>query len=69
MFHHLHLVEAGSTRWHRYLRFRDRLRDDAHLASQYARLKTDLAIQFADDRDGYTRAKTDFIENALRPTD
>ena len=63
---HLHLVEAESAHWHRHLRFRDRLRVDARLAAEYSHLKMRLASQFADDREGYTRAKADFVEGVLR---
>jgi GrpB-like predicted nucleotidyltransferase (UPF0157 family) len=45
----------------RHLRFRDALRDDPQLATAYVALKRSLAERMADDREGYTAAKTAFI--------
>ncbi len=61
--HHLHLV-ADPDVLARHLRFRDMLRSDTQLASDYAALKRDLAKRMADDREGYTAAKTAFIQSA-----
>jgi GrpB-like predicted nucleotidyltransferase (UPF0157 family) len=58
--HHLHLV-ADAEELARHLRFRDALRRDARLARRYAALKRELAGRMADDREGYTAAKTSFI--------
>lgn len=63
--HHLHLVPTGSQRYRDELAFRDRLRADPELAADYAALKQALAKRFADDRDAYTEAKSDFISRAL----
>ena len=43
------------------LAFRDRLRNDGALASEYVALKRELAVTFRDDRPAYTDAKTDFV--------
>lgn len=59
--HHLHLVADG-VELARHLRFRDTLRSEPQLASDYAALKRDLAKRLADDREGYTAAKTAFVE-------
>ncbi|WP_397376174.1 GrpB family protein [Paenibacillus sp. sptzw28] len=42
--------------------FRDYLRADPGLVKQYGELKRLLAEQYHSDPDGYTRAKTDFIQ-------
>lgn len=63
--HHLHLVPTGSNRFNDELAFRDRLRTDRALATEYASLKRDLAQRFPDDREAYTEAKTEFILDAL----
>ncbi len=63
--HHVHVVELNGPCWRRYLAFRDRLRADAALASNYATLKSALAARFAADRDAYTDGKTGFVEAAL----
>ncbi len=63
--HHLHLVPVGSKRYRDELAFRDRLRADARLAGQYVTLKRSLASRFAQDREAYTEAKSDFVRRAL----
>lgn len=63
--HHVHVVSMHDMQWHRYLFFRDRLRSDAGLRSEYAALKQSLARRFADDRVGYTTGKQDFIGRVL----
>jgi len=62
--HHLHLMELGETT-NRHLAFRDYLRVHADEARRYAQLKTELADRFRDDREGYTEAKTAYIEDVL----
>ncbi|MEV6964558.1 GrpB family protein [Hamadaea sp. NPDC051192] len=63
---HLHVVAAGDPQWPRYLAVRDRLRADPEAVARYGALKRDLAVQYADDRRAYTRAKTDFLRDLLR---
>ncbi len=59
--HHLHLVdEPGELE--RRLHFRDRLRADPVLASEYAALKRTLAERYRDDREAYTEAKSEFVK-------
>ncbi len=59
---HLHLVPHGSPRYVAMPTFRDRLRADPSLASEYAALKQRLAAEHADDREAYTAAKAPFVE-------
>ncbi len=61
--HHLHMVKSGSDFWQRHLLFRDYLRAHTEAASEYARLKRQLAARFGTDREGYTEAKSDFIRS------
>ena len=61
--HHLHLVDARDD-LDRCLRFRDNLRSNPKLAAEYAALKRALAARYREDREGYTKAKTAFIEGA-----
>jgi GrpB-like predicted nucleotidyltransferase (UPF0157 family) len=62
--HHLHLVdERGAI--DRCLRFRDNLRVDPKLAADYVALKRELAARLREDRDGYTKAKSKFINDAV----
>jgi GrpB-like predicted nucleotidyltransferase (UPF0157 family) len=62
---HLHAVELNSRLWKEHLAFRDRLRADANLCSQYQSLKLRLAEEFADDKSAYTTAKSPFIQAVL----
>ncbi len=63
--HHLHMVESGSDLWERHLLFRDYLREHPDEAEAYYGLKVRLAAEFRTGREGYTEAKTRFIEAAL----
>jgi GrpB-like predicted nucleotidyltransferase (UPF0157 family) len=68
--HHLHLVVHNGDKWKRRLQFRENLRKHPLIALEYARLKSDLAVKYKCDREGYTKAKTEFIErhsNAATP--
>jgi len=61
--HHLHLVDEQED-LNRCLRFRDSLRANPALASDYVALKRALAARFRENRAGYTKAKSRFIEDA-----
>ena len=61
--HHLHLVDQREG-LDRCLRFRDSLRANPKLAAEYATLKRALAARFRADREGYTEAKSKFINDA-----
>lgn len=63
----VHLVESGGYRWQRNLVFRDRLRGDPKLSSEYQNLKLKLAEAHRDDRPSYTRAKMAFINAVVGP--
>jgi GrpB-like predicted nucleotidyltransferase (UPF0157 family) len=62
---HLHAVETASPFWIDDLAFRDALRNDRALASEYLDLKRRLAASFGDDLEGYTLAKAPFIRSVL----
>ena len=61
--HHLHLVDEPED-LERCLRFRDSLRADPKLASDYVALKRALAARLLEDRQAYTKAKSKFINEA-----
>ena len=58
--HHVHMVTAESSFYERLL-FRDYLRNYPEEAQRYGDLKKELAARFAQDREAYTQAKSDFI--------
>ena len=62
---HLHAVVHGSAIWKEQIGFRDALRFDPALASQYADLKLRLAAEFKHDKSAYTDAKAPFIQTVL----
>jgi GrpB-like predicted nucleotidyltransferase (UPF0157 family) len=64
--HHIHMVLKNSNQWENQLRFRDYLRTHADARQEYAALKRTLALEFADNREGYTDAKQDFVFATLR---
>ncbi|ADM69591.1 hypothetical protein GMA19_01771 [Paenibacillus polymyxa E681] len=51
--------------WDRQLLFRNRLREQPELIQQYDVLKRRLAMENQHDREAYTEAKTDFVQNVL----
>lgn len=57
--YHLHLRRRGD---HNELYFRDYLRTHSEAAEEYAKLKRRLFPTYEHDRDGYTQAKTEFVE-------
>ncbi|MDB5530577.1 MAG: glutamate-rich protein GrpB [Devosia sp.] len=63
--HLLHVVAHDGPKWHRNLRFRDRMLADPTLARDYEALKTRLAIEFADNRAAYTDGKEQFVDAAV----
>jgi len=56
---HLHLRFAGDNN---ELYFRDYFNEKSNIAKEYERLKLDLWHKFEHNRDGYSEAKTEFIE-------
>jgi len=62
---HLHMVEQTSEFWERHLSFRDWLRTHREDAQEYYRLKKELAARFGRDREGFTDAKTPFIQSIV----
>jgi len=63
--HHLHLVPEGSRRYPGELAFRDGLRADPNLASEYLALQHELARRFPCNREAYTDAKSKFVRRVL----
>lgn len=63
--HHYHFAPASHPIW-QGLDFRDHLRHNPEDAKAYAELKHRLAHTFAQDRERYTQAKTQFISDIHR---
>jgi GrpB-like predicted nucleotidyltransferase (UPF0157 family) len=63
---HLHAVAEDSRFFVEHLLFRDALRSDSRLAAEYFAVKVALAARFGDDREGYTDAKSSFIQSVIR---
>jgi GrpB-like predicted nucleotidyltransferase (UPF0157 family) len=63
--HHLHLVPHRSELWTQRLAFRDYLRANASVASEYVELKTRLAEAHRTDRDAYTQGKGPFVSRVV----
>ena len=59
----MHLVDEREG-LNRCLRFRDTLRAHRQLAAECVALKRALAARFREDREGYTKAKSNFINDA-----
>jgi GrpB-like predicted nucleotidyltransferase (UPF0157 family) len=64
--HHLYVCMPDSGEYRRHILFRDHLRAHPQDARAYANLKRDLAEKFAADREAYTHAKTEFVEQIVR---
>jgi GrpB-like predicted nucleotidyltransferase (UPF0157 family) len=63
--HHLYCCNRDSTPLRNHLQFRDYLRRNPEAATQYGKLKRDLASQ-APDIDFYVDGKTNFITEILK---
>ena len=64
--HHVHVFQTGHPEVERHLLFRDYLCAHPLEAQAYGRLKEILAVQYRRDTDGYTVAKSGFIEEMDR---
>ncbi len=62
---HVHVVGRSSRAWISYLRFHALLLDDAEARERYQSAKRELARAFAQDRQGYTTAKSAVVEELL----
>lgn len=64
--HHLNLVlQDDPEQWTKPIAFRDYLRTHEAERERYAKLKTKLAEQYADDRATYTKLKDDFFQSII----
>lgn len=63
--HHVHITQAGSQFATDMLEFRDILLANKPIAKEYQKLKYCLSQKFANNRDAYYAAKTQFFESVL----
>lgn len=61
----VHVVAHDNFQWECYLLFRDELRANESLRLEYGSLKTSLAVDFANDRVGYSQAKSEFVYSVV----
>jgi len=64
--HHLHLIPYESPLWQERIKFRNLLRSNNNVATEYANLKRELAVIYKEDREAYTEKKWPFIQQSLR---
>jgi len=67
--HHIHAVSLTHPFWPRHIAFRDHLRNNLVDAIEYEALKRQLADQYRFDADGYTEAKSAFIQSIIARTE
>ncbi len=63
--HYLHVYEYGNISWRNHIFFRDFLNTHECYRNEYAKLKTDLSLKFAEDRAAYTMGKEKFIMSVI----
>lgn len=63
--HHIHIAPINGQVWKNQILFRDYLKLHPEKLQEYIELKQRLAIQFADDRDKYSKGKKEFILQVL----
>ncbi|MFO8544947.1 GrpB family protein [Legionella pneumophila serogroup 1] len=64
--HHVHIVETSSRHWKGRILFRDYLLSHSEAAEKYQQLKIKLARKYKYDREQYTDAKSEFINQILK---
>lgn len=64
--HQLHAFDRTAERVVKYLAFKEYLIAHPDIAQQYATLKLESALKFADNIDGYSSSKQDFIDHHER---
>ncbi len=63
---HVHMSEITSLEWQNTLLFRDYLYQHPDMAAEYARLKTQLALKYPQDRTAYLDGKTEFVQRVIQ---
>ncbi|MBD7969291.1 GrpB family protein [Paenibacillus sp. Sa2BVA9] len=63
--HHLYVCDEESVELNRHIMFRDILKNNPLLASEYANLKIELSNNFTLNRKAYTEGKTEFVTRVM----
>ena len=64
--HHIHFVLNSSKKWREYVSFKKKLNSNDELRKEYSELKQRLAKKYFDNREEYTKSKSQFIGKVLR---
>lgn len=64
--HYVHVVEYGGAWWKSHIGFRDALRNDRALATEYEALKKKLATQYPNNIRAYTDGKEQWIQSVTK---
>jgi len=65
----LHVVVFGGLNWGNLIGFRDLLRSNREVRDRYEAIKTNLSVQFSQDRRQYTALKGRFIDEITNVAD
>ena len=63
--HHLYVCDEESEELNRHIIFRDILKNNPLLVSEYANLKIELSNKFTNNRKAYTEGKTEFVTKVM----
>ena len=66
MTHHLYVCPKDSKELFKHITFRDFLRNNSALASEYSRVKEQAAVLYPDDIDKYMEFKSEIIEKIYK---
>ena len=66
---HIHMLEINSKNWNNHLKFRNYLNENQDYAKQYEVLKINLLKKHQNDRELYTKSKSEFINSILIKAD
>ena len=66
MTHHLYVCPQGSKELFKHITFRDFLKNNSALASEYSKVKEQAAVLYPDDIDKYMEFKSEIIEKIYK---
>ena len=66
MTHHLYVCPKDSKELFKHITFRDFLKNNPALASEYSKVKEQAAVLYPDDIDKYMEFKSEIIENIYK---